>query len=58
MAEKYLVRVWAGVRSKTTAEAFDELRIEKHIVGGPGIDKSFSKGLCHRGHIHRRALRI
>ena len=26
-AEKYLVGVWAGIRSNTTAETFDQLRV-------------------------------
>ena len=30
-AEKYLVRVWAGVRSTTTSETFDQLRAENYI---------------------------
>ena len=30
LAEKYLVRVWAGVRSTTTAERFDQLKIENY----------------------------
>jgi len=32
-AEKYLVRVWAGARSTTAAETFDQLRVE--IIGVP-----------------------
>ncbi|KAH3897519.1 hypothetical protein DPMN_021707 [Dreissena polymorpha] len=30
LAEKYLVRVWAGARSKTAAETFDHLRLENY----------------------------
>ena len=33
LAERYLVRVWAGVRSTTTAETFDELRLEAYLKG-------------------------
>ncbi|MES9880567.1 MAG: hypothetical protein ABW185_06755 [Sedimenticola sp.] len=29
--EEYLVRVWAGARSKPTAKTFDQLRLEVHI---------------------------
>ena len=31
MAEQYLVAVWNGVRSKTSAKTFDELRCDKHM---------------------------
>ena len=30
LAEKYLIRVWAGVRSNTTAETFDDLKLENY----------------------------
>ena len=36
LAEKYLVRVWAGVRS-TTSETFDQLRIENYTSASAGI---------------------
>ena len=35
LAEKYLVRVWHGVRSKTDACNFDELRLEYHRKDNP-----------------------
>ena len=30
LAEKYLVHVWAGARSTTTAHTFNQLRVEKY----------------------------
>lgn len=57
-AEKYLVRVWAGVRSKTTAETFDELRIENYNGGATGIDSLPPTSSVIRGHIHRGAFLI
>lgn len=32
LAEKYLVRVWAGVRSTTTAKTFDDFRVEIYTM--------------------------
>ena len=57
-AEKYLVRVWAGVRSKTTAETFDELRFENYIGGATGIDSLPPTSSVIRGHIHHGAFLI
>ena len=37
-AEKYLVRVWEGTRSKTTTETFNQLRLENYSGGIVGID--------------------
>lgn len=38
LAERYLVRVWAGVRSATTAETFDQLRMENYTSASDRID--------------------
>ena len=38
LAEKYLIRVWAGVRSNTTAETFDDLKLENYSSARAGID--------------------
>ena len=57
-AEKYLVRVWAGVRSKTTAETFNELRFENYIGDSTGIDSLPPTSSVIRGHIHREAFLI
>ena len=38
LAEKYLVRVWAGARSSTTSDTFDELRVETYSSASAGID--------------------
>ena len=38
LAEKYLIRVWAGVRSNTTAETFDDLKLENYSSARVGID--------------------
>ncbi|KAH3786936.1 hypothetical protein DPMN_165054 [Dreissena polymorpha] len=37
LAEKYLVRVWAGARSPTTAETFDHLRLENYTSASAGL---------------------
>ena len=36
MAEEYLVKTSAGVRSKTLCKTFHELRLEKYIGGNSG----------------------
>jgi hypothetical protein len=51
LAEKYLVRVWAGARSKTNAETFDQLRIESYTSGSIGIDALPPTSSVVRGHI-------
>ncbi|CAM4574588.1 unnamed protein product [Leuciscus chuanchicus] len=38
LAEKYLVCVWAGARSTTTAKTFDDFRVEIYTSGSAGID--------------------
>ena len=57
-AEKYLVCVCAGVRSKTTSETLDELRFENYIGGETGIDSLPPTSSAIRGHIHRGAFLI
>ena len=57
LAERYLVRVWAGVRSTTTAETFDELRLEAYLKG-TGLDSLPPTSSVIRGHIHRGAYLI
>ena len=49
LAEKYLVRVWAGGRSNTTAETFDDLRLETPPV--PGLEMLSSTRSVMRSHI-------
>ena len=50
--------MWVGVRSKTTAETFDELRFENYIGGAAGIDSLPPTSSVIRGHIHRGAFLI
>ena len=52
LAETYLVKVWAGVRSKTTATTFDKLRVEQY-VNGTGIESLAPTSSVIRGHIYR-----
>ena len=53
-AEKYLVRVWAGVRStKTSEETFDQLRAENYISANIGIDALLPTSSEIGGHIQR-----
>ncbi|KAH3752918.1 hypothetical protein DPMN_187544 [Dreissena polymorpha] len=38
LSEKYLVRVWAGARSTTTAGTFHHLRLENYTSASAGRD--------------------
>jgi hypothetical protein len=58
LAEKYLVRVWAGVRSTVTAETFDQLRVENYTSASAGIDALPPTSSVIRGHIHRGAFLV
>ena len=53
LAEKYLVRVWAGARSVTMAETFDQLRAEQYTSASAAIDALPPTSSVIRGHIHR-----
>ena len=53
LAEKYLVRVWAGPRSATDAETFDQLRQEMYSAGRHGIDSLPPTSSVVSGHIKR-----
>ena len=53
LAEKYLVRAWAGAASlTTTAETFDQLRVENYTSASVGIDALPPTCSVARGHIH------
>ena len=58
LAEKYLVRVWAGVRSATKANTFDELRFEAYTSASVGIDSFPPTSSIINGHIHRGAFLV
>ena len=58
LAEKYLVRIWAGVRSTTTAETFDQLRVEHYTYASVGINALPPTSSVVRGHIHRGAFLV
>ncbi len=58
LAEKYLVRVWAGARSNTTCETFDQLRVENYISAKIGIDALPPTSSEIRGHIKRGAFLV
>ena len=51
-AEEFLVHVWAGVRSSTTSQTFDQLRLE-HYLNGSSIDNLPPTSSVVRVHIHR-----
>ena len=57
LAERFLVHVWAGVRSNTTAETFDQLRFE-NFVNGPSLDSLPLTSSAIRGYLHRGAFLI
>ena len=50
LAEKYLVSVWAGARSSTIVETFDDLRLENYSSASAGIDASLPTSSVIRGH--------
>ena len=50
--EQYIVKVWAGVNSTTTATTFDELRVEHYTSCKTGIDSLPPTSSVIRGHIH------
>ena len=52
LAENYLVKVWAGVRSKTTARTMDQLRLEQY-VNGSSLDTLPPTSSVVGGHLHR-----
>ncbi|KAK3885499.1 hypothetical protein Pcinc_010240 [Petrolisthes cinctipes] len=53
LAEMYLVGVWAGARSTTTAETFDQLRVETYTGGSAGIDSLPPTSSVIRGYIQQ-----
>jgi len=58
LAEKYLVRVWAGARSTTTTETFDQLRLENYTSASAGIDSLPPTSSVIKGHIRRGAFPV
>ena len=55
--EEYLVKVWAGAKSKTSAKFFYQLRLETYLSGS-GIDSLPPTSSSIRGHIFRGAFLI
>ena len=58
LAEEYLVKVKAGVKSKPLATTFDGLRHEKYIGGTTGINDLPPTSHAIRAHIHRAAYLV
>src|SRR6218665_54842 len=58
LAEKYLVRVWAGARSNTTCETFNQLRAENYITSTVGIDALPPTSSEITDHIERGAFLV
>jgi len=52
LVEEYLVKVWSGVRAKTNAKTFNELRVEMHKNGIP-INKLPPTSSVIKGHLLR-----
>ena len=52
------MRVWAGARSNTTCETFDQLRAENYITSTVGIDALPPTSSEIRGHIERGAFLV
>ena len=48
----------AGARSTTTAETFDQLRVENYTSASVGIDALPPTSRVIRGHIHRGAFLV
>ena len=57
-AEKYLVRVWSESRSTTTAETFNQLRVEQHTSSSVGTDYIPPTSSEIGGHVHGGAFRL
>src|SRR5277367_5038206 len=58
LAEKYLVRVWAGAISTTTSDTFDQLRVDNFISANAGIEALPPTSSEIRGHILRGAFLV
>ena len=58
LADMYLVRVWAGARSTTTAHTFNQLRVEQYTSSRAGIDALPPTSSEIRGHILRGAFLV
>ncbi|KAH3725180.1 hypothetical protein DPMN_051015 [Dreissena polymorpha] len=58
LADKYLVRVWSGARSTTTAETFDHFRIENYNSASAGLDCIPPTSSVIKGNIRRGAFLI
>ncbi|KAH3698913.1 hypothetical protein DPMN_073858 [Dreissena polymorpha] len=58
LAEKYLIRVWAGARSMTTAETFDHLRLENYTSATAWLDCLPPTSSVIKGHIRGGAFLI
>jgi hypothetical protein len=58
LAEQYLVRLWAGARSNTTGQTFDQLRVENYIGASGGIEAIPPTSSEIRGHIKRGAFLV
>ena len=58
LSEKYLVCVWAGARSSTTAETFDDLRVENYYSASAGIDSLPATSRVIRVHIKQGAFLV
>jgi len=58
LAEKYLVHVWAGARSNTTCETFDQLRLESFISATVGFEALPPTSSEITGHIQRGAFLV
>lgn len=52
------MRVWAGARSTTTVDTFDQLKLENYVGGSAGTDSLPPTSSGIRGHIQRRALLV
>ncbi|KAH3717245.1 hypothetical protein DPMN_060027 [Dreissena polymorpha] len=56
LAEKYLVRVWIGAKSTTTAETFDHLRLENDASASAGLDYLPHTSIIHGGWEENHAM--
>ena len=58
LAEKYLVHVWAGARSTTNSETFDQLRLEIYTTARVALDALPPTSNEITGHIQRGAFLV
>ena len=58
LAERCLVRAWAGVMSTTTGKTFNQLRVDYYTSSIAGINDLHPTNRDNRGYIHRGSFPV